>query len=418
MSSKQSSDSFTDADSYEQSVTFLPEPARRPRPHLIVSVDDHLVEPPTTFDGRLPRKFGDRAPHVVDLPEGAQAWSYDGHVLPNVGFNAVVGRPLTEHGWDPVRFSDMRRAAWDPIERLRDMDLNGVYASMSFPSFVVGFGGGRLQTITKDRDLALAAVRAFNDWQAEEWVGAGGGRLIGCGVTWLHDPEVGAAEIRRNADRGFRALTFPEAPHRFGLPSIYSDYWLPILRACIETDTVICLHVGSGGQLPQPDAAEAPPNVGGVMVGMSAMNTALDWLFSGHPARLPELKISLTEGGIGWLPGVLDRLDHSANVKGDLFNTWGDWGMTPSELLLRNFYFCFLWDPKSLELRHQLNIDHIMFEVDYPHSDSSWPDSQVWLSRQIDGFPLEDQRKLSWQNAARLFSLDIPEAVQRDPESF
>lgn len=414
----------TDADTSRASgaagrvPTFLPEPEASKRDYLIISVDDHLVEPPDAFSCRMPSRFGDRVPHVVDLPNGAQAWSYDGQIFPNVGFNAVVGRPLDQHGWEPIRFEQMRRGAWDPVARLRDMDVNGVYASLCFPSYLVGFGGGRLQTSTDDQDLALAAVRAFNDWQAEDWVSTDPSRLLGCAITWLHDPEVGAAEIRRNAERGFHALTFPEAPHRLGLPSIYSEYWEPVLQACVETETVVCLHIGSGGSLPQVDTPEAPPNVGGVLVGMHAMNTALDWLFSGYPARMPDLKICLTEGGIGWLPGVLDRLDHSANVKGDLFNTWSHWGMLPSELLLRTFYFCFLWDPKCLGLRHEFGIEHLMFEVDYPHSDSNWPTSQEALRRQIGSLPSDEIERLSWRNAAELFKVDVPESVVRDPATF
>lgn len=409
-------DSATQA---HRKATLLPDPERRRRAHLIISVDDHLVEPPDAFQGRVPKGFEDRAPRVVTTKSGGHAWLYDGHVLPNVGFNAVAGRPLTERSWEPTRFEEMRPGAWNPDARVADMSLNGVYASLSFPSYLVGFGGGRLQTITQDRDLALATVKAYNDWQLEGWAGRHPDRLIPLGITWLHDPAIGAEEIYRNAERGVHALTFPEAPHRLGLPSIYTPYWEPILRACEETGTVVCLHVGSGGSLPQSDAPGAPMDVLGVMFGMYAMQTALDWLFSGYPSRHPELKIALSEGGIGWVAGVLDRLGHARRQdRGDVHGTWGTQDLSPSEILRRNFYFCFLTDPLSLQLRREIGLEHIMYEVDYPHSDSTWPDSQAHLASQVHGLPDADIDLIAWKNAAKLFQQHVPQSIIDDIDSF
>ena len=182
---------FTTAKTGEdRSVTFLPDPPRAPRRYTVISADDHIVEPPDTFTGRLPRKFADRAPKVVDTDEGGQTWVYDGQELPNVGFNAVVGRPVSEYGFEPVRFDEMRRGAWDIHERVKDMDLNGIYASLNFPSFLPGFAGQRLQQVTKDRDLALASVRAWNDWHLEVWAGTYPDRIIPCQLPWLLDPEL------------------------------------------------------------------------------------------------------------------------------------------------------------------------------------------------------------------------------------
>ncbi|BCI88437.1 hypothetical protein NIIDMKKI_36430 [Mycobacterium kansasii] len=93
----------------DRSVTFLPDPPRAQRHYTVISVDDHIVEPPDTFTGRLPHRFADRAPHVVDTDDGGQTWVYDGQLLPNVGFNAVVGRPVAEYGFEPMRFDEMRR---------------------------------------------------------------------------------------------------------------------------------------------------------------------------------------------------------------------------------------------------------------------------------------------------------------------
>ncbi len=180
--------SFTTAKTGEErSVTLLPDPPRASRRYTLISVDDHIVEPPDTFTGRLPRQFADRAPKVVDTADGGQAWVYDDQVLPNVGFNAVVGRPVSEYGFEPVRFDEMRRGAWDIHERVKDMDLNGVYASLNFPSFLPGFAGQRLQQVTKDHDLALASVRAWNDWHHDVWAGSypAGSFPASCPGCWI-----------------------------------------------------------------------------------------------------------------------------------------------------------------------------------------------------------------------------------------
>src|SRR3954447_11366181 len=204
--------SFTVADG---TVTFLPEPERQARSYTVISVDDHIVEPPDTFIGRLPAKFADRGPRV-EQQDGADVWVYDDQAFPNVGFNAVVGRPVDEYSFEPSRFEDMRRGAWDIHARVADMDLSGVYASVCFPSFLPGFAGQRLQLTTKDPELALATTRAWNDWHLESWAGAAPERIIPCQIPYLLDVELGARMIRENAERGFRAVSFPENPAGHG----------------------------------------------------------------------------------------------------------------------------------------------------------------------------------------------------------
>ena len=159
----------------DRTVTFLAEPERADRRYTVISVDDHIVEPPDTFEGRVPQKFADRAPRVVETDDGGQTWMYDGQSLPNVGFNAVVGRPVSEYGFEPARFDEMRRGAWDIHERVKDMDLNGVYASLNFPSFLPGFAGQRLQQVTK-RPRPRDGLRAGVERLAHRGVG---GRVPG-----------------------------------------------------------------------------------------------------------------------------------------------------------------------------------------------------------------------------------------------
>ena len=397
-------------------VTFLPEPERRPRKYTFISVDDHIVEPPDLFDGRLPAKYQDRAPRVVEDADGTQHWTFEGKQYPNIGFNAVVGRPIMEASFEPTRFDEMRRGSWDIDARIRDMDIDGVYASVNFPSALVGFAGQRLQRETDDADLALALVRANNAWHKEAWADAYPDRIIPCQIPYLLDPEVGAAEIRANAAAGFKAVTFPEAPEKLGMPSLHTGHWDPIMAACEETGTVICLHIGSASSLPAT-APDAPADAIGVLAFGFAMFSAVDWLYSMIPVRFPGIKIVMSEGGLGWVPGLLDRLDHVLSYQ-DMYGTWKGIEPTPSEVFQRNFWHCALDDPSVFELRHRIGIDHILMEADYPHLDSSWPNTQAVLESQVGRFPADEARLFTWENASKLFRHPVPDSVVRDPESF
>lgn len=403
----------------ERQVTFLPEPQRAERRYTVISVDDHIVEPPHTFEGRVPAALADRAPRLVETsPGGPETWVYDGHELPNVGFNAVVGRPVAEYGFEPTRFDQMRRGAWDIHERVKDMDLNGVYASLNFPSFLPGFAGQRLQQVTKDRALAEACVRAWNDWHIEEWAGSYPDRIVPCQIPWLLDPELGARMIHENAERGFHAVTFSENPASLGYPTIHSGHWDPFLRACAETGTVVNLHIGSSGSSPTT-TDDAPPDVTGVLFFAYAIYAAVDWLYSGVPVRFPELKICMSEGGIGWVAGLMDRLDHMLSYH-EMYGTWAALGeeLTPAEVFKRNFWFCAVEDQSSFVQRERIGIENILLEADYPHCDSTWPHTQQTIHEEIGDLPPEDIRRITWQNASELYQHPVPEAVQDDPDAY
>jgi predicted TIM-barrel fold metal-dependent hydrolase len=406
--------SFTTA-SRDGTVTFLPEPERRERKYTVISVDDHIVEPPHTFEGRVPAKLAERAPRVVEKDDGSQVWMYDGEEIPNVGFNAVVGRPVSEYSFEPARFDEMRKGAWDIHERIRDMDVNGIYASLCFPSFLPGFAGQRIQ-VSRDPELALATVRAWNDWHLEEWAGTYPGRIIPCQLPYLLDPEIAADEVRRNAERGFKAVTFSEGPHALGLPSLHSGHWDPLMRACEETGTVVNLHIGSSGTSPST-SDDAPADVIGVLFFGYAMFAAVDWLYSLIPVRFPDIRICLSEGGIGWVPALLDRLDHMLRYH-EMYGTWSGIEMTPAEVMRRNFWFCAVEDPSAFAMRDRIGVDKILLEADYPHCDSTWPDTQLVIEREIGGLPPDDIRKFTWENASHLYRHPVPPEVQADPNAF
>ena len=387
-------------------MPLLPDPAPRARRFPLISVDDHLIEPPDLFDGRMPAKLADAAPRLAERDDGSQAWIYEGNPYPNIGLNAVVGRPRGEWSMEPARFDEMRKGCWDIHARIADMDLAGVWASLCFPSLIAGFAGAVFSR-SADPELGLACVRAWNDWHHEVWAGTYPERIIPLQITWLRDPAIAADEVRRNAARGFKALSFPESTNNLDVPSVHTDFWDPLLRACEETDTVVCLHTGSGSIAP-PRSPESPLEQSTTLFPVHGMLAAADWLWARVPLRFPRLNVAMSEGGIGWVPMLLDRLDyvmeHSAS---GMAGVW-DGDLTPSEAVQRNFWFCTIDDPTTLRVRDRIGVDHIMIESDYPHADSSWPDTQALLADRLAGLPAADVAKLTHENASRLFRHPLP----------
>jgi len=375
------------------------------RRYKIVSVDDHLYEPRDTFEGRLPSRFAASAPRVERDDAGIDWWIFEDDRVPVLGADGIKGWE-TGHGYlGPVNFDELNPGVWNIHERVKHMDVNGMLASLNFPSAPFGFAGQRFMRM-KDRELGLASMRAFNDWMLEEWAGPYPDRIIPCQVTWLHDAEIAAAEIRRNAERGFTCVSFSENPEKLGLPSLYGDYWDPFFRACEETGTVINLHVGSSSETMVP-SQDSPPAVLGALFPVNGMAAATDWLFARIGLRFPNIKIALSEGGIGWVPMLIDRIHYMARYL-DYRPDFGD--VTPVELLQRNFWFTTFSDESTLPLRHLIGVDHIMLEVDYPHPDSTWPDTQDVLAGQFADVPQDEIDLITHLNAAALYRWPLPGA--------
>jgi predicted TIM-barrel fold metal-dependent hydrolase len=391
-------------------LTYLPEPPRAERHFTLISTDDHMTEPPDVFDGRVDARFRDLAPAIVELPNGNQVWAYEDSVFYDRGLGNTVGRPREEWFLDPLRYDEMRRGCWDVDARVADMDIDGVWASMCFPSVTWGFAG-RVFCASKDQDLGLACLRAYNQWNIEAWSGAYPARFIPCQIAWLPDPAVASRDIYRNAELGFKAVSFAEGPHRLGLPSIRDRFWDPFFHACVDTGTVLCLHVGASGHVVQASPG-ASLNATSCLFSISAMVVALDWVWSGVPTRFPDLKIALSEGGIGWVPMAIDKLDHIfARVGGCVAaEPWLD-ELSPSEVLRRNFWFCMVDDPTALAVRDRIGIENIVTEVDYPHSDTTWPRTQAILDEDFSGMSHEEAELITWRNAAALFRHAVPEDV-------
>jgi len=377
---------------------------------ILVSVDDHVVEPAHIFDGRVPTKYAGLAPQFVHKADGTDVWRYQGAELPNIGLNAVAGRPRNEYGLEPTALEEIRPGCYDINQRIKDMNANGVLASMNFPSFPQFCG--QLFMRTADKDVAVAMVRAYNDWHIDEWAGTYPGRIIPVALPMLWSAEACAAEIRRVAAKGCRGMTFSENPAKLGLPSLHSDSWDPVWKACSDEGVVVMMHIGSSSEL-LVTAMDAPVDVSITLSPVNIVQCAADLIFSPMFRKFPGLKVALSEGGIGWIPYFLERIDfvyeHHHEWTGQDFG-----GRRPSDIFNEKVITCFIEDSFGIESRKHLNVDMITWECDYPHSDSTWPTSPEHVMKDLDGLSDAEINKVSHENALRLWEFDAFRHVPKE----
>jgi len=368
---------------------------------ILVSVDDHFVEPPTMFDGLTPNKYKDLFPRMVKTPENADAWLLDGKLIRSFGLNAVVGRRKEELGMEPTALDQLRLGCYDVNARVDDMNVNGILGSLNFPSFV-GMAAQNLQNVA-DKDLANAIVRAWNDWHIDVWCGAYPGRFIPLCIVPTWNAEAAAEEIRRCARKGCHAVSFPPNPSITGLPTLHDQYWDPVWRACAENNMVICLHISDAtGAAPSEDT---PVDAYIANMQVSLFATATDLTFSHILRKYPDIRFALSEGSIGWIPYMLERIDmvrqqHQGWTRQD----FGD--KKPSDVFREHIYTCFISDRTGIKLRHDIGIDNISYECDYPHADCLWPYAPEQLWKEVSDLPENEINKITHLNAMRQYSWD------------
>ncbi len=376
----------------------------RPEDLILVSVDDHVVEPPDVFERHLPAKYRDIAPRVEHREDGTDAWKFLDFHIPNVGLNAVTGRPPEEYGMDPTSFDELRPGTYDVKQRVLDMSANGLLGSLNFPS-LPGFAG-RLFGQLDDKEAALAFCRAYNDWHIDEWCGYAPERFIPLAIPPIWDPEAIGDEVRRVAKKGCHAITFPENPVPLGLPSLHTDHWDPVWRACDDEGTVVCMHIGSSGKL----AVTAPDAPIDVLINLQPMNivqAAADVLFSPLITKFPGVTIALSEGGIGWIPYFLERIDHTYKVhKAWTFADFG--GKLPSEVFMERMILCFIEDDFGARHAREIGTHRICIETDYPHSDAVWPNAPERMMEAFGPTDLTDHEinEITHLNAMKFFQYD------------
>jgi predicted TIM-barrel fold metal-dependent hydrolase len=383
----------------------------------IISLDDHVMEPPDLWQRWLPRKLRDSGPHVVHAPwertgmntyrisetgPDTDFWIFGSYAGPTPLGQASAGLGADRIEHLPISYSEMRPGCYELSARLEDMTTNHVERSMCFPTFSRFCGQRFLEA--EDRVLGLACVQAYNDWMVEEWCGESGGRLIPLCLVPLWDPELAAAEVHRNADRGVRAVAFTELPTLLGIPSIHSGHWDPFFQACDQTRTVICIHIGSASKF--ATTSDDAPNA--VLLSLTSLNSQMalsDWLFSGVLARFPHVKLSLCESQVGWMPYLLERIDRLWKRGYKLNEIRPEIVKPPSEYFAGRVFGCFFEDDFGIQSREWIGVDQLTFESDYPHQDSTWPNTRKYAEEAMKDLSQEEVDKIVRSNAIKLLDL-------------
>ena len=380
----------------------------------LISVDDHVLEPPNVWVDRVPAKDRDRAPHMEYDDSGMDFWVYDGKKYPSSGLSAVAGKSKEEFSPEPLPYSEMRPGCYDPKARIEDMNRAGILASLCFPT-ITRFCG-QLFMEASDREFGFVCLQAYNDWMIEEWCGAAPGRYIPLVLIPMWDPQLAARELERCAAKGATTFAFSENPEPLGLPTIHdpSRYWDPVMAAANDLEMVVSMHVGSSSQVPKI-ASDTPFLANLTWGAMRTSGTMLSWLFSGMFQRFPKLKIALSEGEVGWMPYYLERaeqvldkqrywvqrgarfMDHAGADAVDLDT------LDVRATFREHIFGCFIEDRHGIASLDEIGEDNIMCETDYPHSDSTWPDCITVVKDRIKHLPEETQYKLLRGNAEKLY---------------
>ncbi len=369
---------------------------------ILVSVDDHLIEPGDMYDRHLSGDLLASAPKMEETNTGAAYWVYQGARQPITGLNAVVGRLPEEYGMEPTSLGQMRRGCWDPKARLDDMNADGISVQLNYPTAVVM--DGSMFARAPDKQLALRHLQAYNDWHIDDWCAVDPARFIPLGILPVWDMNACVAEMKRLAAKGFRSVTINDNPTKLGLPSIHNDYWDPFFKAAVDNDLVVSIHIGPGNPAPQA-SMETPIDAWITTMPMSVSVSIADWLNLKALQKYTNLRINVAEGGIGWVPALIERADY-------VYRHHHKWthadfgGKLPSEIFREHFMICFIVDPYGLKNIENIGENIIAFEVDYPHSDSPWPNSPEQLWGQLDGVSERHINMVTHENALNWFRFD------------
>ena len=373
----------------------------------IIDCDAHVNEPPDLWLERLPSKWKDRAPRCENV-EGGQMWIFDGGKQKwPVGLTAVAGLSFFEYAPMGVTYDTMRPGSFDTQARLADMDADGIHTQVIYPS--VTLKGAKVYS--KDRELQTACVRAYNEWLLDFCKGANG-RLVPLAIIPTSGLEDAIAEVEWGMKHGHRGIVISAFPNGSLDPLPEDD---PFWELCEREKIPISIHIGSflRGNV-GPRRAAGWDSL--AFVGMAALTKAggqtlpavCDLLFSGIYSRFPDIRIVLVESNIGWIPTLLEQAD-------DMFMRyrWYTGAVEqqkrfPSEIFRRNFWASFMVDTVGMDLLHRMNVDHIMWSSDYPHSGSDWPHSRQTIERVFHGVDPAQVKQMLHTNCKALYTLDLP----------
>ncbi|MGH7846824.1 MAG: amidohydrolase family protein, partial [Candidatus Binatia bacterium] len=342
---------------------------------VFISADDHVQEHREVWTRRLSRtKWGDRIPQLRRLEDGTESWVVDGRKLHLRGV-ARAGALMADRSREPIHWDEIPKAAYDPKERLKAMDADGVDYSVLYPS-IAGVAGETFGRIT-DAEFELACVQAYNDWLIEEWASASPRFIPQC-IVPIFPAEATVAEIKRAVAKGHRGVIYPAVPMELrDVPHINESVYDPVWATCQDLGVPVCFHAGASQAIQiQPYAGyseEIASAFQAITQPVSTVSVVVNLLVSRVLMRYPNLKIVFGESALGWGAYLLEYTDFQA--KGDRLHLEG-YDLTPGQLFQRQCYLVGWYDRGSLQTRHFIGSENILWATNFPLSTSTWPNSQ------------------------------------------
>jgi predicted TIM-barrel fold metal-dependent hydrolase len=374
----------------------------------LVSADSHVNEPGDLWVERIDKAFRDRAPRVVDNLPGRQPGSY--LVLEDIppihltqGLGAGKKPEELPTFFQQTTYKDARPGGWDPAERLKDMEMDGVEAEVIYTTL------GFRQFWFKDAALQQACFRAYNDWLAE-YCSYAPKQLAGLALISLYDIEEAVRELQRCRQMGLKGAMIwasPPEDRPYSAPR-YDPFW----AAAQDLPMPLSLHaitgMGPESQATRAMGREIQPVdrfLRAVTGADEVKRTLTVFIFSGVLERFPGLKLVSAENNVGWLPFVIQRWDQAHATSRYMQTT--PLKLRPSEYFHRQVYATFIDDAVGVENRHQIGIDNIMWSSDYPHTASTWPHSRDIIARDFKTAPEAEKWKIVRENVIALYDLDL-----------
>jgi predicted TIM-barrel fold metal-dependent hydrolase len=365
--------------------------------YRVISTDSHVNEPPNCFVDRFPARLRDSAPKIVETADGGEGWTCEGRKPIGFGLGSLAGKRFEDYKFSGMRFSDLLPGNYDPVEHLKDQDRDGVDASVIYPGYAMG-----LPTI-QDRELRLAAFRAYNDWLAEEFVASDPRRIIGLAMLPVDDGiEQAVAEFNRSLDKGHRGGILPTYPDKSYADPIYDPLW----AAAQERSAPLHFHRAIGRNVPAGMSLSQHPGtfVASIVLRFfAAIEPVSHILFSGVLERFPSLKLVSAESDSGWLAFFMQACDDQWERQ----RHWAKLPLTrpPSEIIREQVLVTFMDDAVGCSNVRFTGADNLMWASDYPHSVTTWPNSRQYIEKQMKGVQPEAQAKLLAGNAVKLYGL-------------
>jgi len=373
------------------------------RTYRLISVDDHVQEPPNLWTDRLSKsQFGDRIPHLERGSDGTEHWVVDGQSLLH-GNASAAGALMPDRNQEPRNWEDVPAAAYVPVERLKAMDAAGIDASVLYPT-VAGLAGEAFGRVD-DPALEVACVQAYNDWLLEEWASASDRFIPQC-IVPIWPAEAAIAEMQRAVEKGHRGIVFPALPmHLRAVPHISDPDYDPVWSACEALGVPVSLHAGASPQLQYRAFSGLSPALSGAVDAVTKPVSSVFVLsllsFSRVLLRHPRLRLIMAESALSWGMLYMEWADHQFEHDG-LAREGYD--LKPSEMFHRQCFLTTWFDTIAPFVGH-LGEDRILWSTNFPLATSTWPRTRETVDRCFQGVTQEARDKILWQNAASLYQL-------------